>query len=841
MLDSLGVKRYRTIRLVGRGGMGELYEVWDSRLERRVAVKRLHPHLLQRKDSEQLVLGEARAAARVEHVNVVRVYGVEQAGDALLIEMQFIDGQPLSALLNHQPLPAEPALDLLTQIAGGLAACHAKSVIHCDLKPANVLVTPDGTVYLTDFGIARALQGALGDEADDTLVPNWGTPRYRPPEAWHGEAPTPYWDIYAAGVLLYEALSGLQAFDGGTVLDVREQVYRGIGASIGVHRPDLSPQLIALVDSMVSVDPGLRPQSAREILRLLRATPEHAQYGERTQDSGRRQGVGNAPTSSDTRSETSTRSEQESVGESGAGWEIWARRAALLAFLLLIAGALVYVTSGRTSEVPETAEGAGTVPAVAPNAPTAPPNPPVPGKQPEKVETLAEPIVTKTPSEPQEFCVAGDVLYFSWDDGVHGREPWALFRGMKPMMMADLNKGPDSSNPREFQRLMGRTVVFVAETPETGTELWRCLGPDGDRFLPVELVKDINDGTAGSDPDFVARWNDILLYYASTRLQGRELWWTKGSTSETAQVTDWRAGYPGSGLHRTACVQSGKDVYLQSFCDPNGQLCLIHYDFETNAITNLSDCGYNANSFAILKGKLFFRNDGPEVGAEMWVYDPAEGAPHEFINFPPWDKESSPHEFYAWEDRLMFFQATVEGLGAEPWVTDGTVEGTRLLKDINPQDGASSPYAFISAGREVFFRATDPVHGKELWVTDGTEARTRIVADIYPGDTDGDPYNTAAYGGKLFFSARDPKAGEELFVAEWSAGDWAIRRLTDLNPVFHSFPNTLQFTEDGVGFFRGFGVGGVPWIYRLLVHGDQISVEKVEAPGADAVPPAESE
>ena len=105
-----GVKRYKVIRLIGAGGMGELYEVWDTRLERRVAVKRLHPHLMARPDSEALVLREARAAAKVEHQNVVRIYGVEQAGEELLIEMEFIEGRPLNSLFYSGPLPAPLAV-----------------------------------------------------------------------------------------------------------------------------------------------------------------------------------------------------------------------------------------------------------------------------------------------------------------------------------------------------------------------------------------------------------------------------------------------------------------------------------------------------------------------------------------------------------------------------------------------------------------------------------------------------------------------------------------------------------------------------------------------------------
>lgn len=271
-----GVERFASPRLVGQGGMGELYEVWDTRLERRVAVKRLNASALAKGDGAQMVLREARAAAKIEHPNVVRIYGVEVSQGEMLIEMQFIEGQPLNILLRGMPLPGDLAADLLRQILEGLLACHARDVIHCDLKPANILVTADGTAYLADFGIARALRTPMNFPLrTDSSVPRWGTPRYAPPEAWHGEEPTPQWDLYSAGVILWEALTGASPFQGKTVSEVREQVLAGISRPLREQRPDISPALAELVELLVCVLPFQRPADAKHALKLLRQSPEY--------------------------------------------------------------------------------------------------------------------------------------------------------------------------------------------------------------------------------------------------------------------------------------------------------------------------------------------------------------------------------------------------------------------------------------------------------------------------------------------------------------------------------------------------------------------------------------
>ena len=134
---------YRILRQIGSGGMGTVYEAWDTRLERRVALKTIHPHLLQVSSISRRFENEAKRAARIEHPNVVRVYRVDHVDGQMVIEMQFIDGAPLNVLLQSGPLSPVQTADLLRQLFEALAACHEQGVIHCDLKPGNVLITRD--------------------------------------------------------------------------------------------------------------------------------------------------------------------------------------------------------------------------------------------------------------------------------------------------------------------------------------------------------------------------------------------------------------------------------------------------------------------------------------------------------------------------------------------------------------------------------------------------------------------------------------------------------------------------------------------------------------------------
>ena len=204
--------RYELSRLLGRGGMGEVYEAYDQKLSRRVAVKRVRSELADEPAQERFVR-EVRHTAAFAHPNVVTVFDVGDESDHPYFVMELVEGRTLAAALAAEgPLPVDEAARIADSVLAGLAAAHAQGLIHRDVKPSNVLLGADGSVKLSDFGIAKAVHDAAAPltAAGEVL----GTPTYLAPEQTRGEQAGPPADIYAVGVLLYELLAGVLPFHG---------------------------------------------------------------------------------------------------------------------------------------------------------------------------------------------------------------------------------------------------------------------------------------------------------------------------------------------------------------------------------------------------------------------------------------------------------------------------------------------------------------------------------------------------------------------------------------------------------------------------------------------------
>ena len=210
--------RYRLESRIATGGMGEVWRATDTVLGREVAVKLLKPEYADDARFRSRFETEARHAASLHHPNVAAVYDFGEAAGAAddvahrpYLVMELVDGQPLSALLKAgQPLDPDAARDLLAQAADAIGAAHAAGIVHRDVKPANLLVTPDRTVKITDFGIARAAEGMALTETGQVM----GTPQYLSPEQARGETATPASDVYSLGVVAYECLVGQRPYTG---------------------------------------------------------------------------------------------------------------------------------------------------------------------------------------------------------------------------------------------------------------------------------------------------------------------------------------------------------------------------------------------------------------------------------------------------------------------------------------------------------------------------------------------------------------------------------------------------------------------------------------------------
>jgi predicted Ser/Thr protein kinase len=266
--------RYELERKVGEGGMARIYVGRDLRLNRRVAIKIPHSHFLGEPDFLERFRHEAQAAAMLAHPNIVDVYDVGQDGDIHYIVMEFVEGTDLKTIINREaPLAVARAVDLAEQVARGLQAAHKVGMVHRDVKPQNVIVTPDGQARVSDFGVAKS---HLSTALTETGV-SFGTVDYLSPEQAQGRPATAQSDVYALGVVLFEMLTGKLPFTGDSAVAVAMKHVAEPPPSLRRLNPAIPPSLEALVLRALSKDPAQRPRSAQDFAQLLAAYDQVAQ------------------------------------------------------------------------------------------------------------------------------------------------------------------------------------------------------------------------------------------------------------------------------------------------------------------------------------------------------------------------------------------------------------------------------------------------------------------------------------------------------------------------------------------------------------------------------------
>ncbi len=253
----LGV--FRLDALLGKGGMGAVYRGVDTALERAVAVKVLAPGLAQDPEYVERFVREARTAARLNHPNVVQIYGAGAEGGVAYMALEMVTGGSLAALLAKvRPFPLRRACEVVRDIARGLAAAHAMGIVHRDLKPDNVLLTPDGVVKLADFGLARSVAGQRITQSGSFL----GTPQYCSPEQCNGLEVSFASDLYSLGVVLYELLAGRPPHEAPTPLALFKKILVEETPPIANVRADVPPSLVAILDRLLQKEPAARYPSA---------------------------------------------------------------------------------------------------------------------------------------------------------------------------------------------------------------------------------------------------------------------------------------------------------------------------------------------------------------------------------------------------------------------------------------------------------------------------------------------------------------------------------------------------------------------------------------------------
>jgi len=261
------VPEYQILREIGRGGMSTVYEARDTRTGQTVALKLLALPPSHTPDQQRDLIArfrrEARAVAQLSHPNIVVIHEVGERDGAHFLAMEYLTGQTLRERLAAGPMTPAQAQPILAQIAGALDAVHAAGIVHRDVKPSNVVLLPDGTAKLLDFGIAR--------QSDDTTITSTGmivgSPSYMAPEQVRGEAGTEASDVWALGVLGYEMLAGRPPFQAGTIPAVLYQVTHETPPPIPVLPPALQKVLRRALDK----NPARRFRSAGALAEAMRA------------------------------------------------------------------------------------------------------------------------------------------------------------------------------------------------------------------------------------------------------------------------------------------------------------------------------------------------------------------------------------------------------------------------------------------------------------------------------------------------------------------------------------------------------------------------------------------
>ena len=263
--------------------MGDVYVAEDTRLNRRVALKFLRAEAGDARDSRGRILREARAAAALNHPNIVHLYSVEEVDDLVFITMELVTGRSLNQLLaSGTGLPLAQTISFATQMAEALACAHAAGIVHRDLKPGNVMITEDERVKILDFGVAKFLARTSTKNPESTTTTGddasvnhaVGTTGYMSPEQALGRSLDGRTDLFALGVVVYEMATGRTPFQGDTVAAVFDHLLNRRQPPLLTFNPTLPRSLEVIIDKALEKDPDRRYRSADEFLRDLRTVPE---------------------------------------------------------------------------------------------------------------------------------------------------------------------------------------------------------------------------------------------------------------------------------------------------------------------------------------------------------------------------------------------------------------------------------------------------------------------------------------------------------------------------------------------------------------------------------------
>jgi Tol biopolymer transport system component/predicted Ser/Thr protein kinase len=285
LLKEQSLGHYQILSPLGSGGMGEVYLAKDSRLGREVALKTLPPVFASDANRLQRFQTEAKAAATLNHPNIATIYSVEEINGRHFITMEYVAGQPLDGLLPKAGLALEAFLEWFLPLADALAHAHEKGIIHRDIKPGNIMVTPHGVPKILDFGLAR-IDRTVAEITGESQTPRLtqegqvlGTPAYMSPEQAEGKPVDHRSDIFSFGVVMYEALTGQRPFKGNSYASIVSELLKEEPPAVSELKPRTPFLLARLIQQCLRKDCRHRYQTMREVRTLLAEAQAEAEAG----------------------------------------------------------------------------------------------------------------------------------------------------------------------------------------------------------------------------------------------------------------------------------------------------------------------------------------------------------------------------------------------------------------------------------------------------------------------------------------------------------------------------------------------------------------------------------
>jgi len=268
---TLVARKYRIIEEIGRGGMGIVYKAEDTKLKREVALKFLPHQWTADPIARERFIHEAQAASALDHPHICTIHEIEETADGrMYIAMAFYEGESLRDKIKRGPMGTEEAVEIIRQVAQGMAKANEKGIVHRDLKPANILITKDGLAKIVDFGLAK-LAGQVQLTREGTTI---GTVAYMSPEQARGEAVDWRTDIWSLGVVLYEILAGQLPFKGDLEQSLIHSILKAEPEPLTKFRKDLPPGLSQIIAKSLAKNPAVRYQTMDELLEDLKAVAD---------------------------------------------------------------------------------------------------------------------------------------------------------------------------------------------------------------------------------------------------------------------------------------------------------------------------------------------------------------------------------------------------------------------------------------------------------------------------------------------------------------------------------------------------------------------------------------